>query len=125
MIPTITSTITSVTQNRRVKMSPPTQEIALVTGSNVGIGFEIAKQLLQQPDNRFFVFVASRSLTKGQAAVTKLHEQGLTHCEAIQLDVTDDTSITSAVETVQQTFGVLDVLINNVCSPISHPNSQL
>lgn len=44
---------------------------ALITGANKGIGFETAKQLLE---NGYFVFIGSRNLENGKLAVQQLHE---------------------------------------------------
>ncbi|WP_100342825.1 SDR family oxidoreductase [Mucilaginibacter auburnensis] len=83
---------------------------ALITGANKGIGFETARQLLQQG---FFVFVGSRVLENGLQAVEQLNSEGLTNVEAIQLDVTDLQSVSAAKDEVMRKTNVLDVLINN------------
>lgn len=83
---------------------------ALITGANKGIGFETAKQLLQ---NGFHVFVGSRDLKNGAEAVAKLKLEGLTCAEAVQLDVTDEDSVKTAREEIGRKTSSLDVLINN------------
>ena len=90
------------------------KEIVLITGANTGLGFEIAKKLLQL--GRFHVLIGARSEAKGLAAVQALHEQGLTldnNCEYIPIDITSNSSITSAAQMVEQKFGYLDILIAN------------
>lgn len=82
---------------------------ALVTGGNKGIGFAIARGLL---DAGFEVIVATRSLEKGQAAADKLQSAD-TKVRAVQLDVTDDRSIENAVKFLSQELDRLDVLVNN------------
>jgi NAD(P)-dependent dehydrogenase (short-subunit alcohol dehydrogenase family) len=82
----------------------------LITGANKGIGFETARQLLQKG---FSVFIGSRNLANGLEAVRKLNEEGLTHAEAIQLDVTDNKSVQNARVQIGKKTEVLDVLINN------------
>jgi NAD(P)-dependent dehydrogenase (short-subunit alcohol dehydrogenase family) len=52
---------------------------ALITGANKGIGFEVAKQLLQKG---FYVYIGSRDKKKGQEAVEKLRADGLVNTEA-------------------------------------------
>jgi NAD(P)-dependent dehydrogenase (short-subunit alcohol dehydrogenase family) len=82
----------------------------LITGANKGIGLETAKQLLQQG---FYVYLGSRDLKNGLAAVEKLKKEGLTQAEAIPLDVTSEDSVKTAREIIGQKTNVLDVLINN------------
>lgn len=86
-------------------------KIALVTGANQGVGFEIAKALA---DNGYTVYVGSRNAQNGEAAVAKIGGKA----RAIQLDVTDQKSINTAVAQVQSDFGALDLLVNNAA--ISH-----
>lgn len=83
---------------------------AFITGANKGIGFETARQLLQKG---FRVFIGSRNLENGLKAVDKLKEEGLTHVEAIPLDVTDNQSIQGARAAIGKRIDALDVLINN------------
>ncbi|WP_416865447.1 MAG: SDR family oxidoreductase [Imperialibacter sp.] len=83
---------------------------ALITGANKGIGFETAKQLSQ---NGFHVFLGSRDLRNGLEAVEKLKTEGLTNVEAVQLDVTDESSVKTAREEIGKRIGALDVLVNN------------
>lgn len=79
---------------------------ALVTGANKGIGFEVAKILAQKG---FFVYVGSRRLENGVAAVEKLRAEGLQNVSAVQLDVTSQESVDAARRSVDS----LDVLVNN------------
>ncbi|RFS17113.1 SDR family oxidoreductase [Emticicia sp. C21] len=83
---------------------------ALITGANKGIGFEVARQLLQ---NGFYVYLASRDLKNGLAAVEKLRAENLNNVEVVQLDVTDEQSVKALRETIGKKTDVLDVLINN------------
>ncbi len=83
---------------------------ALVTGANKGIGLEVAKQLAQQG---YFVYLGSRNLESGQAAVEQLRATGLATLEAVQLDVTSPESIQAARATIGEKTPVLDVLVNN------------
>jgi NAD(P)-dependent dehydrogenase (short-subunit alcohol dehydrogenase family) len=83
---------------------------ALVTGANKGIGFEVARLLAQ---HRFFVYIGSRNVESGAAAVARLKATGLTHVEAVQLDVTNPDSIRAARAAIGEKTPVLDVLVNN------------
>lgn len=82
----------------------------LITGANKGIGYETAKQLLE---NGYYVFIGSRKLENGILAVQQLNKIGFEKVEALQLDVTDMASVQSARKEIGNKTEVLDVLINN------------
>ena len=82
----------------------------LITGANKGIGYETARQLLQ---NGYYVFLGSRNIENGIEAVEKLKTEGLNNAEAIQLDVTNDESVKTARIEIGMKTDVLDILINN------------
>jgi len=84
-------------------------KFALITGANKGIGKETARQLGKLG---FKVFIGSRDLGRGQTAATELQEEGI-DAEALELDVTSQSSIDAAMATVEKTVGRLDVLVNN------------
>ena len=83
---------------------------ALITGANKGIGFETARQLLQ---NGCYVFLASRDPQKGLQAVERLRGEGCTHVTTVALDVTDTESVKAARLEIGKRTDVLDILINN------------
>lgn len=83
---------------------------ALITGANKSIGFETARQLLQ---NGYYVYLGSRDLQKGQQAVDQLKSEDLTNVEPIMIDVDNPDSVKAAREVLGQKTNVLDVLINN------------
>src|SRR5260370_31710453 len=91
----------------------PDKPVALVTGANQGIGLQIAKDLVA---HGFTVLVGSRNLDRGEAAA----KEAGPNARALQLDVTDQASITAAAERVRNEFGRLDVLVNNAA--ISNTN---
>lgn len=82
----------------------------LITGANKSIGFETARQLLQQG---YYVYLGCRDLQKGQQAVNELQSEGLNHVEPIEIDVDQIESIKAAREVMGMKTKVLDVLINN------------
>ena len=90
------------------------QEIVLITGSNTGIGLEIARKLLRDYDDRFYVLIGGRTMSKVDATVQELHKHNLKSCEGIQIEVTKDASIDAAAKVVKDKFGRLDVLHVNV-----------
>ncbi|KFY25886.1 hypothetical protein V491_01560 [Pseudogymnoascus sp. VKM F-3775] len=91
------------------------KNIALVTGANKGIGYEIVKALLES-DKPYHVFLGSRSLERGQEAVATLQKEcsnSSNTVEVIELDISSDSSIAKAFETVKGSVGRIDTLINN------------
>lgn len=85
------------------------EKIALVTGANKGIGFEIAKQLGAKG---ITVLVGARDATHGGEAVRSLRELGIV-ARAIALDVTAAETIAAAASTIRADYGRLDILVNN------------
>jgi NAD(P)-dependent dehydrogenase (short-subunit alcohol dehydrogenase family) len=89
--------------------------VALVTGANQGIGLQIARELVA---HGFTVLVGSRNFERGDFAAKGVGPDA----HALQLDVTDQMSITAAAGRVREEFGRLDVLINNAA--ISNTRKQ-
>ncbi|AGZ40723.1 SDR family oxidoreductase [Actinoplanes friuliensis] len=85
-----------------------TQQTALVTGANKGIGFETARQLAQLG---FTVWLGCRDQGRGEAAAKELAADG--DVRFVRLDLTDTVSIQAAQEHIAEHSGTLDVLINN------------
>ena len=83
--------------------------IALVSGSNKGIGFEICRQFAM---TNVTVILTARDLHKGQQALDKLEQDNI-RPEFHKLDITDDKSIDNIYEFVVKKFGRLDILVNN------------
>lgn len=104
-------------QIRDVQPNPITT-IALVTGANKGIGLETSRQLASAPYN-YHVLMASRDSGRGETAAFCLRKDGLS-VEHVTLDVTDDDSITAAVEKVNEQYGHIDVLVNNAGIRVEH-----
>ncbi|XP_074289774.1 salutaridine reductase-like [Silene latifolia] len=89
---------------------PISARIAVVTGANKGIGWEIVRQLATA---EVTVVLTARDKERGEEATLKLHNLGLTNVVFHQLDVTDSNSITSLAHFVKAKFGKLDILVNN------------
>ena len=85
------------------------KKIALVTGGNKGLGFEISRQLGQAG---FTVLLASREVGKARTAATKLSGEKL-DVRPVELDVTKADQRTAIAAYIEKEFGHLDVLINN------------
>ncbi|ARP70781.1 NAD(P)-dependent oxidoreductase [Streptomyces pluripotens] len=85
------------------------QKIALVTGANKGIGYEIAAGLGALG---WRVGVGARNEAHREGAVAKLRALG-TDAFGVPLDVTDDASVATAAGLVEDRAGRLDALVNN------------
>jgi len=95
-----------MTQPRR--SSDRLVRVALVTGANRGIGFEVCRQLATRG---FAVLLTARDAEKAQTAANRLASIG--QLEPIALDVADQDSIRKAANEVATRYGHLDVLVNN------------
>jgi NAD(P)-dependent dehydrogenase (short-subunit alcohol dehydrogenase family) len=84
------------------------KRIALVTGANKGIGFEVARQLARKS---FHVFLGARNEKAGRAAADKLQSDG--EVTFIQIDVADPESIKRAAKEFSKQSERLDTLVNN------------
>lgn len=85
-------------------------KVAVVTGSNQGIGFAIVRALCKQWTGD--VYLTSRDVDRGQKAVAELEKEGLKP-KFHQLDITKKDSIAALKSTLSSTYGGLDLLINN------------
>ncbi|MEV4754731.1 SDR family oxidoreductase [Micromonospora sp. NPDC049559] len=88
---------------------PNPTTIALVTGANKGIGREIAGQLAALG---MTVLLGARDPGLGAVAAEELRATG-GDVRPVALDVTDPATVRAAATYVEETFGRLDVLVNN------------
>ncbi|EJL22706.1 SDR family NAD(P)-dependent oxidoreductase [Novosphingobium sp. AP12] len=82
------------------------KRIALITGANQGVGFQVAKELAA---DGVTMLIGARDMAKGEAAAREIGEGAI----AVQLDVTDASSIAAAAERIRSEVGRLDLLVNN------------
>jgi len=85
------------------------EPVALVTGANRGIGFEVVRQLAGRG---YLVYLAGRDPAAAEEAAGRLVAAGLA-VEPIALDVTRPESVTAARRAVATAHGRLDALVNN------------
>jgi NAD(P)-dependent dehydrogenase (short-subunit alcohol dehydrogenase family) len=78
----------------------------LITGSSTGFGRALAEAALAQGDR---VIATARDVSKIQA----LEQQYPQTAKAVRLDVTDQATIQTAVQSGWAAFGSIDVLVNN------------
>eukprot|EP00980_Cylindrotheca_fusiformis_P010469 scaffold2322_cov135-Cylindrotheca_fusiformis.AAC.28 len=103
----------------------PQQKIALITGANKGIGFEIARKIgaekLQNGEgNGFLCILGCRNEKLGLEAVQKLKSDGV-EADFVKVDLEDEGSIQSAAAYVEKSYGCCDVLINNAAVCFNDP----
>ena len=84
-------------------------KIALITGANKGIGFEVARQLGTEG---ITVLVGARDPQLGEGAAAKLRTEGI-EAHFIELDVTKPESIAKAAEQIRGQYDRVDILVNN------------
>jgi len=87
-------------------MTSLNKPIALVTGANKGIGLQIAKDLIT---HGFLVVVGSRNYENGLSAAADIGDNAY----AVQLDVTNLSSVANAAAYIEKEFGRIDVLVQN------------
>jgi NAD(P)-dependent dehydrogenase (short-subunit alcohol dehydrogenase family) len=90
-------------------MTKSEKRIALVTGANKGIGFEIARKL---GENGITVLLGTREDSRGQDAADRLASNGV-DAHPIRIDVTEPAAIQSAVGHIRDEYQRLDILVNN------------
>jgi NAD(P)-dependent dehydrogenase (short-subunit alcohol dehydrogenase family) len=97
------------------------KRVAVITGANRGIGYEIARRLGTEGVH---VIVASRNQAKGNVAVERLRAGGA-DAEFFPLDVTHDDDIKALGKYIDGSFGVADILVNNAGVMLDPKGSRL
>ena len=97
------------------------KNIALVTGSSSGIGFETALILAR---NGFHTYASMRNLEKSKN-ITEIANRENLPLQIVQLDVDDDRSVKEAIGKIESEQERLDVLVNNAGYVLLGPVEQL
>jgi len=90
-------------------MATMDKRLAVVTGGNRGIGYEICRQLARKG---LRVLLTSRDAEKGRAAQKKLEKEGL-DVQHHQLDVANPASVAALAGYIESEYARVDVLVNN------------
>lgn len=85
------------------------QKVAVVTGSSSGIGLETSLMLAR---NDYTTYATMRTPDKKVVIKTTEEKENLP-IKVVQLDVTDDKSVKSAIDMINSESGRIDVLVNN------------
>ena len=96
------------------------QEIAVVTGSSTGIGFETSLTLAR---NGFHTYATMRTLeaSRGSEQITDIAKRENLPLQVIQLDVDNDKSVSDAINTIVKDNGRIDIVINNAGYALAGP----
>src|SRR6478672_5127872 len=95
------------------------QKVALVTGANKGIGFEVTRELARLG---FRVFLGARNEQSGRAAAERIAAGKVSFLE---MDVADPASIRRAAEELSLRANHLDALVNNAGILLDEDKSAL
>ncbi len=85
------------------------EKLAVITGGNKGIGFEICRQLAKAGVR---VILTARDEKRGKAACDALRKENL-EVFFYRLDVTDESGVRALARYIEKEFGRLDILVNN------------
>jgi NAD(P)-dependent dehydrogenase (short-subunit alcohol dehydrogenase family) len=96
-------------------MQSSSKKIALVTGANKGIGFEVARQLAASGCT---VLLGARTKALGEEAAARLKREG-SDVRYLAIDLTDPATIAAAANGIAADFGHLDILVNNAGIAVS------
>jgi carbonyl reductase 1 len=92
--------------------------VAVVTGSNQGLGFALVERLCRDLGPDAIVYLTARDLARGAEAVQQLESKGLSP-RLHPLDVTNDASVTALADRLRAEHGGVDIVISNAAARIS------
>lgn len=97
---------------------------ALVTGGTRGIGFAVAKALLERGDRVAFTGTSDDGILRAEHALSAaVHDP--TRVMGVVCDVRDRAAVQRAVAAATQRFGGLDVLVNNAGVGVGGPVAEM
>lgn len=98
-------------------------KVALVTGGNQGLGLALVKGLAMHLTPQDVVYMASRSIERGHAALRELGPLSA-QVQVIQLDVTDPASIADLAAQLKAVHGGVDIVASNAAARITKDRPQ-
>ncbi len=98
-------------------------KVAIVTGANQGLGFSLVETLCEQLDSSWTVYLTARNEERGNAAINKLQEQGLSPILHL-LDVSKEATVHAFANHIKEQHGGIDILISNAAARISPDTPQ-
>lgn len=96
------------------KRQPPQPKTIVITGSSSGFGYLTAKALAARGHD--VVATMRATMTRNNAIKVELEsfaKQGGFNLQVVDMDVTDDASVSYAIESIGKSHGKIDVLLNN------------
>ena len=87
------------------------EKVAIITGAAQGIGEATTRRLANEGA---MTAILDINLEKAQAVAEEILSQEGKKSIAVRMDVTDSQEVKRAIREVEETFGRVDVLINNV-----------
>lgn len=97
------------------------QQIALVTGSSSGIGYETSLRLAQ---NGIYTYASMRNLSKSGEILGCAKRDNLP-LKMLRLDITDEESISRAIDKIIAEKNRIDIVVNNAGYSLLGPLEQL
>ena len=93
-----------------IKLFDLSNKTAIVTGGSKGLGLAMADGLASAGAN---IVIVNRKQEKGEAAATSIQENHGVRTLAISADVTQQAETEAMAKQTMETFGRIDILINN------------
>lgn len=96
------------------------EKIAYITGGDSGIGRSVAVHFAREGANVAIVYLEE---TEDALETKRLVEAENRHCILIPADLSEEKNCAMAVEKVVETFGRIDILVNNIAEqhPVDDP----
>lgn len=86
-----------------------TKTLVLISGGNVGLGYEMVKKVATAHSSTHHVLMGCRDTHKGETAVASMGAP--MNVNSIQLDITSDESIDLCFKAIEQNCGKLDPVL--------------